>query len=403
MSGRDPHELHRPATPLELLFDLTFVVAFGAAGNELAHALAENHVTSGLAGFALAMFAINWAWINFSWFASAYDTDDWMFRLLTLVQMAGVLILALGLPEMFASVHAGDRIDNRVMVAGYVVMRVAMVGQWLRVMRQAPQRRESARIYVVSLVVSQAIWATLAIADTSVGTFFLLALIPSLVEMAGPVVAERQRGGTPWHPHHIAERYGLLAIIALGEAILGTVAAMSAHVHDPALGWTTDAVIVLAAGIALTFGMWWTYFLIPWGEILHYHRERSFFWGYGHMLIFSSIAATGAGLHVAQYYLDGHAQLGTTATLLTVVVPVAIYTGMLYAMYAVSMRAADPFHLMLLAGTAAVLVVALVLAGRGLSLPWSAAVIALAPVVTIVGFETIGYGHLQEHRSKLRA
>jgi low temperature requirement protein LtrA len=48
MSGRDPHEHHRAATPLELLFDLTFVVAFGAAGNELAHALAENHVASGL-------------------------------------------------------------------------------------------------------------------------------------------------------------------------------------------------------------------------------------------------------------------------------------------------------------------------------------------------------------------
>jgi low temperature requirement protein LtrA len=133
---------------------------------------------------------------------------------------------------------------------------------------------------------------------------------------------------------------------------------MSAHVHDPALGWTTDAVIVLAAGVALTFGMWWTYFVMPWADILHHHRERSFFWGYGHMLLFSSIAATGAGLHVVQYYLDGHSQLGTTGTLLTVVVPVAVYTGMLYLMYAVSMRAADPFHLILLASTAAVLGVA---------------------------------------------
>jgi low temperature requirement protein LtrA len=403
MSGRDPHQPHRAATPLELLFDLTFVVAFGAAGNELAHALAENHVTTGLVAFGLAMFAINWAWINFSWFASAYDTDDWAFRMLTMVQMAGVLILALGLPEMFGSVHAGEHIDNRVMVAGYVVMRVAMVGQWLRVSRQDPQRQACARVYVVTLIVSQAIWVALAIADTSVGTFVVLALVPLLVEIAGPIIAERRSGGTPWHPHHIAERYGLLAIIALGEAILGTVAAMSAHVHDPALGWTTDAVILLVAGIALTFGMWWTYFVIPWGDILHHHRERSFFWGYGHMLIFSSIAATGAGLHVAQYYLDGHSQLGTTGTLLTVVIPVAIYTGMLYLMYAVSMRAADQFHLILLAGTAAMLMAAVVLAERGLSLPWSSAVVALAPVVTIGGYETIGYRHLHEHVSKLRA
>jgi low temperature requirement protein LtrA len=403
MGGRDPHEPHRAATPLELLFDLTFVVAFGAAGNELAHAFAENHATSGLIGFGLAMFAICWAWINFSWFASAYDTDDWAFRVLTMVQMAGVLILALGLPEMFESVHAGDHIDNRVMVAGYVVMRVAMVGQWLRVMREDPARRPCARIYVVSLVVSQAIWVVLAIAETSVGMFFLLALVPFIIETAGPVIAENRRGGTPWHPHHIAERYGLLVIITLGEAILGTVAAMSAHVHDPAIGWTMDAVIVLAAGVALTFGMWWTYFMIPWSDILHHHRERSFFWGYGHMLIFSSIAATGAGLHVAQYYLEGHSQLGTTSTVLTVVVPVAVFTGMLYSMYAVSMRAADPLHLILLAGTAAVLIAAVVLTDRGLSLAWSEVVVALAPVVTIVGYETIGYRHVGEHVSKLRA
>ncbi len=403
MSGRDPHDRHRAATPLELLFDLTFVVAFGAAGNELAHALVEDHVTSGLVGFGFAMFAICWAWINFSWFASAYDTDDWAFRVLTMVQMAGVLILALGLPEMFESVHTGDRIDNRVMVAGYVVMRVAMVGQWLRAMREDPERRDSARIYIVSLVVSQAAWVALAVAETSVGMFFLLALVPVLIETAGPVVAEARRGGTPWHAHHIAERYGLLAIITLGEGILGTVAAMSGLVHAADIGWTKDAVIVLAAGVGLTFGMWWTYFAIPWADILHHHRERSFFWGYGHILTFASIAATGAGLHVVQYYLEGHSQLGTTGTLLTVAVPVAVFTGMLYLMYAVSMRATDPFHLILLAGTAAVLVAAVVLADRGLSLSWSLVVLALAPVVTIVGFEAIGYRHLQDHLSKLRA
>jgi len=403
MSGRDPHEPHRTATPLELLFDLTFVAAFGAAGNQLAHALAEDHVTTGLVGFGFAMFAICWAWINFSWFASAYDTDDWPFRLLTMVQMAGVLILAVGLPEMFESVHAGDHIDNRVMVAGYVVMRVAMVGQWLRAMREDPTHRNCARVYVVSLVVSQAAWVALAVADTSVGMFFVLALVPLLIETAGPVVAELRGGGTPWHPHHIAERYGLLAIITLGEGILGTVAAMSGLVHAPGVGWTTDAVIVLAAGVGLTFGMWWTYFFIPWSDILHHHRERSFFWGYGHILIFSSIAATGAGLHVAQYYLEGHSQLGATGTVLTVVIPVAVFTGTIYLMYAVSMRATVPFHLTLLAGTAAVLVAAVVLDDYKLSLAWSLVVVALAPVVTIVGYETVGHRHLQDHLSKLRA
>src|SRR5262245_56230526 len=90
-SGRDPLEEHRASTPLELLFDLTFAVAFGVAANELAHYVGEDHVWSGIAGFCFACFAVAWAWINYSWFASAYDTDDWVMRLATMVQMVGVI------------------------------------------------------------------------------------------------------------------------------------------------------------------------------------------------------------------------------------------------------------------------------------------------------------------------
>ncbi len=136
MTGRDPHEQHRVATPLELLFDLTFVVAFGIAASQFAHLLAGGHVAAGLAAFSFAMFAVCWAWINFSWFASAYDTDDWIYRLTTMLQMVGVIVLALGLPQMYASIEHGGHVDNTVVVAGYVVMRVAMVAQWLRAARQ---------------------------------------------------------------------------------------------------------------------------------------------------------------------------------------------------------------------------------------------------------------------------
>src|SRR6201985_507368 len=107
MTGRDPHETGRAATPLELLFDLTFVIAFGAAASELAHFLAAGYVGDGILGFAFAIVAVSWAWINFSWFASAYDTDDWIYRLTTMVQMVGVLILALGIPPVFSSIGGG--------------------------------------------------------------------------------------------------------------------------------------------------------------------------------------------------------------------------------------------------------------------------------------------------------
>ena len=63
-TGRDPGEEHRSATPLELLYDLTFVVAFGTAANELAHYVADDHIATGIVGFAFASFAVAWAWIG---------------------------------------------------------------------------------------------------------------------------------------------------------------------------------------------------------------------------------------------------------------------------------------------------------------------------------------------------
>ena len=89
----------------------------------------------------IAIFAVTWAWIQYTWWASAYDEDDWVYRLTTMVQMTGVVILALGLPAAFDSIDKGERLDNRVAVFGYVVMRVPMVSQWLRAAHQDPARR----------------------------------------------------------------------------------------------------------------------------------------------------------------------------------------------------------------------------------------------------------------------
>ena len=60
---------------------------------------------------------------------------------MTMVQMVGVLILALGIPPFFASIEHGEHVDNAILVAGYVVMRIALVGQWLRAAKQDPAHR----------------------------------------------------------------------------------------------------------------------------------------------------------------------------------------------------------------------------------------------------------------------
>ena len=393
-SGRDPSEGHRAATPLELLYDLTLVVAFGVAANEMAHFVADDHITAGVAGFAFAAFNVSWAWINYSWFASAYDTDDWVFRLATMVQMVGVIVLALGLPQMFESLDHGDTLDIRVMASGYVLMRVALLFLWWQVARHDPERRPAARTYIATIGIAQTGWVALAVSDLPIATTFALMVPLFALELAGPFAAER-KANTPWHPHHIAERYGLLVIITLGEVILGTVAALNALVHGEA-GWTVDAAVLAVAGVGLTFGLWWMYFAVPWAEPLVRHRSRGFVFGYGHLAIFAPLAAMGAGIHVAAYDLEGEAHIGATAIVLSVVIPVAIFALVFYALYSVLFRAQDPFHLWLLAGMALFLVAPVVMASAGVGVTACLVVFALAPVVTVVGYELLGHRHMED-------
>jgi low temperature requirement protein LtrA len=389
MAGRDPHERHRVATPLELLFDLTFVIAFGVSASELSHMLAAGHVGAGLVAFLFATFAACWAWINFTWFASAYDTDDWLYRILTMLQMVGVLVLALGIPPFYASIEHGQHLDNELIVAGYVVMRVAMVVQWLRAARQNPPRRSASLTYAAVITVAQVGWIVSILLPLSVVAGLVVFALLAAFEMLGPWLAETRMGGTPWHAHHIAERYGLLAIIALGEGVVGTVASLTAVVGEH--GWTPDAVILAVAGTGLTFGMWWIYFAVPAADLLHAHRERSFAFGYLHIAVFGAIVGTGAGLHTAAYYVEEHSALGAVGTVLAVVVPVAVYVTLVYVLYGLMVKAWDGLHVLLGVLTAGVLVAAVIAAAAGVPMTACLLIVTLAPVVSVVGFEVLGH------------
>ena len=158
-------------------------------------------------------------------------------------------------------------------------------------------------------------------------------------------------------------------------------------------GWTLDAILVTVAGIGLTFGLWWVYYTLPSAEVLEVYRSRSFVWGYSHIALFASLAAVGAGLHVAAYYIEHASHIGATATVLSVAAPVAIFLAGVYALYTYLLRVPDPFHVLLLVLTAATIALALVLAAQGVSMAWCLIVVMLAPVVTVVGYELLGHAH----------
>lgn len=403
MTGRDPEERGRVSSPLELLFDLTFVVAVGTAASQFAEMLAEGHAWQAIVAFVLAMFAISVAWISFSWFASAFATDDWLYRALTMVQMIGVVVFALGLPAMFHSVEEGGHLELRAMVIGYVVMRIAMVLQWGRAARESPTFHAVGMANIRWTVIAQAGWIVVAFTHLPISAVFVAFVVLGALELILPVLTQGSAGGTPWHPHHVAERYSLFAIITLGEGVVGTVAS-SGDLLGGADGteWTRNAVAVVVAGVGLTFGMWWVYFATPFGDILTHRRGRGYLFGYGHIPLFVGIAGSGAGLHIAGLYMEHHAEISGTAVVLALAVPVGLYLLMVYLLHTLLVSQADRFHVLLILLTLAVLLVAVLLAAAGVSVAICLLVVMLAPFVTVVGYETIGHRHQQRMLDGIR-
>ncbi len=321
MRMRSPDEEHRAATTLELFFDLVFVVAVAQVSLALHHSIAEDHIIEGIFGFVPVFFAIWWAWMSFTWFASAFDCDDVPYRLATFVQFGGALILAAGVTQAFEG-------DYTIVAAGYVVMRLALVFQYLRAGRDNPSLRTTTTRYVIGIGVLQIGWVALLFFREAGWYPFAFATL-ALFELLVPVWAERA-GATPWHPGHIAERYGLFTIIVLGESILATSLGIQAAIESGE--FNSDLLTIIVGGLLIILSMWWIYFDWPMDDLLSSLR-KAFFWGYGHFFVFASAAAVGAGLSVMIEHALHHAEIDGVVAGLAVSIPVSIFLGILWLLH----------------------------------------------------------------------
>lgn len=359
---RDRTEPHRPATPLELLFDLCFVVAVAVLAASLHHGLAEGHIASAVLGYAVLFVPLWWAWMSYTWYATAFDNDDVLFRLLTLAQMAGVLVVASSIP----SALAGNPVP---FTLAYTAMRVPLVLQWIRAARQDVAHRRFATRYAVGIVVAQAIWLS-ALAVPAPARLGVWALAIA-VDLLTPIWATRVAPGRVFHAGHIAERYGLFTLIVLGETIL----AVAIGARDVIDAGVLDIGTVIICGTALTvaFGIWWLYFDTLGREALERHRRAAFIWGYGHALLYASIAAIGAGV---QAQLD---LAGSAASAWLLVVPTGlVLLSLAWLQQAANVRTNSALPLAIV--TAALLIITALSA----SIPWVGEIAAAVAVVTVI-------------------
>ncbi|MFJ2620352.1 low temperature requirement protein A [Glutamicibacter sp. NPDC087344] len=313
MRPRDPAEIFRSSSPLELFFDLIFAVSISLASAQLVDAEIHAHIFDGLLAYLMVFFAVWWAWMNFTWFASAFDADDWLYRLLALAQMAGVVILAVG------TTPAMTEGDYQLIIVGYVVMRLALVAQWIRASRSHPALRKTALRYAVGICLVQVLWICYPLVplEWARPAFLLLVIFELLV----PLIAERA-GQTPWHPEHIADRYGSFTLIVLGESVLASTAAAANAVGDASQ--LVQFALLGAGAFILVAGLWWVYFSADASAWLR-RRRRPMIFGYGHYLVFAAAGAFSAGVKVLLDHEAGNSGLSSAVAVATLSVPVTIF------------------------------------------------------------------------------
>ena len=225
-------------TPLELFFDLVFVLAL----TQCTALMAADPTWEGLAKGLLVLGVLWWSWVGYAWLTSVVDPEEGAVRLVIFAAMAALLVVGLCVPEAFADTAL-------VFAAAYAVVRVAHIALFVLASRDDPLFRTS----VVGLAIGTAIGVGLLIgasfADGALqGGLWALALA---LDMGEPYFF----GADGWklEPHHFSERHGLIIIIALGESIVAV---------GVGAGEKVDLGIVVAAvvGTGVAAALWWLYF-----------------------------------------------------------------------------------------------------------------------------------------------
>jgi low temperature requirement protein LtrA len=226
-------------TPLELFFDLVFVLAL----TQCTALMAADPTWQGLAQGMLVLGVMWWSWVGYAWLTSVVDPEEGTVRLAMFAAMAAFLVVALCVPGAF-----GD--EALLLACAYFVVRFAHIGLFVIASRDDPGLRHS----VVGLAVSTGIGTGLLVLASFLdgvpqGAVWALALA---LDMGGPLLIDSS--GWRLEPSHFAERHGLIVIIALGESIVAIGVGAEAGVVD------AGVVVAAVLGIVVAGALWWLYF-----------------------------------------------------------------------------------------------------------------------------------------------
>ena len=271
-------------TPLELFFDLVFVLAITQCTVSMAHHPTWEGMVQGL----LVLGVLWWAWVGYAWLTSVIDPEQGAIRLLIFAAMAAMLIASLCVPEAFGNLGLAFAL-------AIGVFRTLHIALFTLASPDDPELRKSVIGLAVSTAIGVGVLALASLFDGfAQGALWVLALA---LDMGGPYFF----GSDGWRlvPGHFAERHGLIVLIALGESIVAIGAGASGHL-DFAIG------VAAVLGIGIAAGLWWIYFDLvalissrrlteaPKGRVQNALARDSY--SYIHLLLVAGIVLTAYGL-----------------------------------------------------------------------------------------------------------
>ena len=276
-------ESARKVTWLELFFDLIFVAAVA----QVAEPLREHYSLEGVIRFATLFALIWWAWTGHTVFATRFDADDGVQRLLTLVQMFVVAVMA---------ANAEDELGTRSsagFVAAYAVLRFMLVAQYVRA-RHVPDARPLTTRYIVGHGAAAVIWLLSALVPPP-GRYWLWVLA-FVIDLGTPWLALPHTVKVPPHPEHLPERFGLFTLILLGEGVVAVMHGMQSQQE-----WPAAAALSAFSGMALLFLVWWWYFDVAGAtseRSVRTQRDaiRFHVWSYAHFPFYLGLVVMAVGI-----------------------------------------------------------------------------------------------------------
>jgi len=276
----------RRATWLELFLDLVFVAAIA----QVAATLSADPTAAGFGRYLALFLPIAWAWAGFTFYATRFDTDDLVYRLLTLLGMFAVAGLASTVPD---ALHGGQN----AFVVAYVSVRLVLLLLYVRVYRDLEIARPVAGWFILMFGLAVCDWLiSLAV---PVPWKYVLWGVALGLEHVAPIRAWRLLRGVPIDPRHIPERFGLLIIIVLGESVIAVV------LGTTETSWTLLSGSVAFAGFVAAAAIWWLYFdFLDAASVVTRNVRSGITFVYAHYFVAAGIAALGIGVKLAIFSVE---------------------------------------------------------------------------------------------------